>query len=190
MSPSLWLILPDALHNHSRGRIHPGCPCGWLKDRIREEWREPPPNNCHPFVGNLPLTTSAPCVPLSYSLPGVHSVTVCFTLDHPLSHSLSPTSIKYLSSIAVSFSVAASLSVVNSSFSQLSPLSAHSLHLPRLLSLHLDCSSSSLSPLSVPLSSPLIRAHSVFIQLCSLPQFGRTRLIASLPLHSTLCLQP
>lgn len=150
----------------------------------------PPPNNCHPFVGNLTLTTSAPCVPLSYSLPGVHSVTVCFTPDHPLSHSLSPTSIKYLSSIAVSFSLAAFLSVVNSSFSQLSPLSAHSLHLPLLLSLHLDCCSSSLSPLSVPLSSPLILAQSVFIRLCSLSQFGWTRLIASLPLHSTPCLQP
>lgn len=92
-----------------------------------------------------PSQPPPPCVPLSYSLPAVHSVTVCFTLDHPLSHSLSPMSIKYLSPIAVSFSLAAFLSLVNSSFSQLNPLSAHSLHLPRLLSLHLNCCSSSLS---------------------------------------------
>lgn len=90
--------------------------------------------NCRPFVDNLSLTTSAPCLPLSYSPPVVHSVTVCFTLDRPLSHSLSPMSIIYLSSIAVSFSSAAFPSLVNSSFSQLSPLSAHSLYLSCVLS--------------------------------------------------------
>lgn len=84
-------------------------------------------------------------IPLSYSLPVVHSVTVCFTLDRPLSHSLRPASIIYLSSIAVSFSFAAFLSLVNSSFSQLSPLSAHSLYLPSVLSLHLNCFCSSCS---------------------------------------------
>ena len=58
---------------------------------------------------------------VSYSPPAVHSVTVCFTLDHPLSHSLSATSIIYRSSIAVSFSSAAFPSLVNSSFSQPRP---------------------------------------------------------------------
>lgn len=128
--------------------------------------------NCRPFVGNLSLTTSAPCLPLSYSLPVVHSVTVCFTLDRPLSHSLSPTSIIYLSSIAVSFSFAAFLSLVNSSFLSAQPTlcsftvsSSFSLTPPRLL-LFISF------PLSVPLSSPLIPTHSVFIRLCSLSQFG------------------
>lgn len=114
--------------------------------------------NCHSFAGKIsPLTTSAPCLPLSYPPPLVHSVTVCYTLDCPLSHSLSPTSIIYPSSIAVSFSFAAFLSLVNSSFSPLSPLSAaHSVDLPsrsltppRWLALHLVPS------LPVPLSSPL-----------------------------------
>lgn len=82
-------------------------------------------------------------IPLSYSLPVVHSVTVCFTLDRPLSHSLRPASIIYLSSIAVSFSFAAFLSLVNSSFLS----SAHSLpihcifqvfsHFTSIASLHL-----------------------------------------------------
>lgn len=153
MSPLQLLVLPDALHSRNQGRIHPGCPCGWLKDCVWKEWREP----SFPFfflffsttvIHLLEISPSQPpppCVPLSYSLPAVHSVTVCFTLDHPLSNSLSPMSIKYLSSIAVSFSLAAFLSLVNSSFSQLNPLSAHSLCLPRLLSLHLNCCSSSLS---------------------------------------------
>lgn len=150
--------------------------------------------NCHPFVGNVSLTTSvAPCAPLSYSLPIVHSVTVCFIFFVPTApphHSLSPTSIKYLSSVAGSFPLAASLSLVNSSFSQLSPLSAHSLHLPRVLSLQLNCCSSS-PPLSLcHYLPPLILAHSVFIRLRSLSQFGWTRLIASLPLSFPLCLQP
>ncbi len=155
---------------------HPSwLPCGWLKDCVQEERRElslPFPfffffYNCRPFVGNLSLTTSAPRLPLSYSLPVVHSVTVCFTLDRPLSHSLSPTSIIYLSSIAVSFSFAAFLPLVNSSFSQLSPLSAHSLYLPHVLSLHLDCCSSSLplslSPIIFPFNSDTLRFHSALL---------------------------
>lgn len=100
-------------------------------------------NTCHLSAENLSLTTSASCIPLFYSLPIVHFVTVWFTLDHLLSHSHSPTSIKSLSPIAVSLSLAAFLSLVNSSFSQLCPLSAYSLDLPRVLSLHLDGGSSS-----------------------------------------------
>lgn len=102
-------------------------------------------NTCHMSAEDLSLTTSAACIPLSYSLPVVHFVTVCFTLDHLLSHSHSPTSIKSLSPVAVSLSLslAAFLSLVNSSFSQLSPLSAFSLDLPHVLSLHLDCCASS-----------------------------------------------
>lgn len=154
MSPLQWLVLPYALHSRNQGRTHPDYPCGWLKDCVREEWGD----GDRPFPFSFFFSTTVihlleispsqpppPCIPLSYSLPAVHSVTVCFTLDHPLSHSLSPMSIEYLSSIAVSFSLAAFLSLVNSSFSQLNPLSAHSLYLPRLLSLHLNCCSSSLS---------------------------------------------
>lgn len=61
-------------------------------------------NTCHLSVENLSLTPSASCIPLSYSLPIVQFVTVCFTPDHLLSHSHSPTSIKSLSPIAVSLS--------------------------------------------------------------------------------------
>lgn len=100
-------------------------------------------NTCHLSAENLSLTTSASCIPLFYSLPIVHFVTVWFTLDHLLSHSHSPTSIKSHSPIAVSLSLAAFLSLVNSSFSQLCPLSAYSLDLPRVLSLHLNGGSSS-----------------------------------------------
>lgn len=130
-------------------------------------------NTCHLLVENLSLTTCASCIPLSYSLPIVHFVTVCFTLDHLLSHSHSPTSIKSLSPIAVSLSLslAAFLSLVNSSFAQLSPLclftgsSSCSLTPPRLLLFIL-------LPRSIPLSSSLIQAHSALIQLYSLPQLG------------------
>lgn len=62
-------------------------------------------NTCHLSVENLSLTPSASCIPLSYSLPIVQFVTVCFTPDHLLSHSHSPTSIKSLSPIAVSLSL-------------------------------------------------------------------------------------
>lgn len=111
---------------------------GWLGDCILLPPHPAFFNTCHPFAENLPLTTSASCIPLSYSPPIVHSVTVCFTLDHPLSHSHSLTSIKCLSPIAVSFPLAAFPSLVNSLFSQLSPLSAHSLYLSCVPSLHLN----------------------------------------------------
>lgn len=54
------------------------------------------------------------------------SVTVCSTLDRPPSRPfrITATSIKYLSSVALCLSLAAFLSPVNSSFSQLSPLHA------------------------------------------------------------------
>lgn len=148
MSPSPELIVPDAPRSRRRGLIHPGRPVAGFRTA---SWRNAGKarllffffflNTCHLLVENLSLTTSASCIPLSYSLPIVHFVTVCFTLDHLLSHSHSPTSIKSLSPIPLS--LAAFLSLVNSSFSQLSPLSAYSLDLPRVLSLHLDCCSSS-----------------------------------------------
>lgn len=156
-------------------------------------------NHCRPFVGELSLSCPPPphseCAFILFS---VHSVTVCFTLNHPLCRSLSPTSIKYLSSVAVCFSLAAFLSPVNSSFSRLSPLPARSPCLPRLslspaastAALHLLLLILLLPPppsLCLPLSSPLIPPRSVFIRLRSLSQFGRPRLIASLP---PLCLQP
>lgn len=152
MSPLQVLVLLDALHSPNQGRIRPGCPVvGSRTASRRNVGNSPhlflffPPTSVAHLLEISPSQPPPPRLPLSYSLPVVHSVTVCFTLDRPLSHSLSPTSIIYLSSIAVSFSFAAFLSLVNSSFSQLSPLSAHSLYLPRVLSLHLDCRSSSLS---------------------------------------------
>lgn len=173
------------------GSLPSWLPCGRLKDCVQEERRGLSfpfsffPTTVVPFVGNLCLTTSAPCLPLSYSLPVVHSVTVCFTLDHPLSHSLSPTSIICLSSIAVPFSFTAFLSLVNSSFSQLSPLSAQSPYLPHVLSLHLDCSS---FPPSVPLSSPLIPTHSVFIVAAHCLNLDENVSLHPSPL--SLCLHP
>ena len=133
MSPSQVPVLRDALHSRSQGRIRPGCPVVGSGAASRRSDGNPPSlffffsffffsYNCLPFVGTLSLTTSPPPrAPLSYSPPAVHSVTVCFTLDHPLSHSLSATSIIYRSSIAVSFSSAAFPSLVNSSFSQPRP---------------------------------------------------------------------
>lgn len=179
MSPLQVLVLPDALRSPNQGHIRAGCPLvGSRTAPRREDENSPSPPfslslsffflyNCRPFVGNLSLTTSAPCLPLSYSLPVVHSVTVCFTLNRPLSHSLSPTSIIYLFSIAVSFSLAAFLSLVNSSFSQLSPLSAHSLYLPRALShstsiaaLHLF---PSFCPIIFPFNSETLCFHSALL---------------------------
>lgn len=143
-SPELIVLTPHAVATTassiptglwSAGGQHPG-----------GTWESPiPPNTCHLLVEDLSLTPSASCIPLSYSLAIVQFVTVCFTPDHLLSHSHSPTSIKSLSPIAVSLSLVGCLllSLVNSSFSQLSPLSAYSLDLSRVLSLHLDCCSSS-----------------------------------------------
>lgn len=153
MSPLQVLVLPDALHSPNQGRIRPGCPLAGSRTAPSRHNRNSSSLFSFFFRSTtvthfLKISPSQPpplLIPLSYSLPVVHSVTVCFTLDRPLSHSLRPASIIYLSSIAVSFSFAAFLSLVNSSFSQLSPLSAHSLYLPSVLSLHLNCFSSSCS---------------------------------------------
>lgn len=116
-------------------------------------------NTCHLSAENLSLTTSASCIPLFYSLPIVHFVTVWFTLDHLLSHSHSPTSIKSLSHCSVSLVGCL-------------PLAGKQLFLSALptLCLFTGSSSCSLTPprwrlfilllCSIPLSSPLIQAHS------------------------------
>lgn len=153
MSPLQVLVLPDALHSPNQGRIRPGCPLAGSRTAPGRHNRNSSSLFSFFFCSTtvthfLKISPSQPpplLIPLSYSLPVVHSVTVCFTLDRPLSHSLRPASIIYLSSIAVSFSFAAFLSLVNSSFSQLSSLSAHSLYLPSVLSLHLNCFPSSRS---------------------------------------------
>ena len=153
MSPSPELIVPDAPHSRHRGLIHPDRPAVSCKTSSWRNVGKP----AHPFFSlftlntnhlsaeNLSLTTAASCIPLSYSPPVVHFVTVCFTLKHLLSHSHSPTLIKSLSPIAASLSLslslllAAFLALVNSSFSQLNPLclftrsSSCSLIPPRLL---------------------------------------------------------
>lgn len=89
----------------------------------------------------------------------------------PSLHSLSPTSIIYLSSIALFLVRCLPLSgkqLFLSAQPTLCPFTVSylcSLTPPRLL-LFISF------PLSVPLSSPLIPTHSVFIRLCSLSQFG------------------
>lgn len=160
----------------------PGSHPSWLAWLVRrlQEWRGQL-NNCHPFVGNLSLTTSAPLHTFILFSARCALCHCLFHLTTPLSHSHSPTSIKYLSPIALSFLLAAFSSMVNS-FSSAQPTlfpfadsSPRSLTPPRLLLFIYYA-------LPFPLSSSLILARSVFIQLCSLSQFGWTRLIASLPL--------
>lgn len=120
MSPSLELIVPDAPRCRDHSLIHPIWPAvsyrtaSWRN--VGKPAQSTPPlfltlNTCHLSAENLSLTTSASCIPLSYSLPIVHFVTVCFTLDHLLSHSHSPTSIKSLSPIVVSRSLVGCLPV-------------------------------------------------------------------------------
>lgn len=186
MSPSQVLVLPDALHSRSQGRIRPGWPVvGSGAASSRSDGNPPPPPffflQLSPICWNSLPHKLAPRAPLSYSPPAVHSVTVCFTLDHPLSHSLSATSIIYLSSIAVSFSSAAFPSPVNSSFSQprptLCPFTGSSLcsltppRLPLFISF----------PLPIPLSSPLI-PHT----LC----FHSALLTVSIWMNTSHCIHP
>lgn len=175
MSPSPELIGPDAPRNRHHGLIYPDQPVvGWRT----ASWRNVgklvhPPNTCHLLVEDLSLTPPASCIPLSYSLAIVQFVTVCFTPDHLLSHSHSPTSIKSLSPIAVSLSRWLP-----------SSLSGKQLFLSAQPTLCLFTGSSSCSrtpprlllfillPRSVPLSSPLIQAYSALFRLYSLPQLG------------------
>lgn len=127
MSPLQVLVLPDALNSRSQGRIRPGWPVvGSGAASSKSDGNSPSPFfffslQLSPICWNSLPHKLAPRAPLSYSPPAVHSVTVCFTLDQPPSHSLSATSIIHLSSIAVSFSSAAFPSPVNSSFSQPRP---------------------------------------------------------------------
>lgn len=115
-----------------------------------------------PLTPAISLTTSASCIPLSYSLPIVHFVTVCFTLDHLLCHSHSPTSIKSLSPISVSLSGKQLFLSAQPTLSLFTGSSSCSLTPPRLLLFIL-------LPRSIPLSSPLIQAHSALFQLyCAL----------------------
>lgn len=197
MSPLQWLVLPYALHSRNQGRTHPDYPCGWLKDCVREEWRGSSfpfffffLNNCHPFVGNLSLTTSAP---LHTFILFSTRCALCHCLFHsrppplpfPLTH-VDWVSLFYCGLFLVGCLPLSGKQLFLSAQPTLCPFtvsSSPSLTPPQLL-LFISF------PLSVPLSSPLIPAHSVFIRLCSLSQFGWTRLIASLALSFPLCLQP
>lgn len=135
MSPLQVLVLPDALRSPNQGHILPDCPVLGSRTVPRRNHGE----LCHPFVGNLSLTTLMLSVILFRT-----RCALCHCLLHsrppPLSFPL--THVDYLSLFC---SLAAFPSLVNSSFSQLSPLSAHSLCLPCVVSLHLDCCSSSRS---------------------------------------------
>lgn len=118
-----------------------------------------PHNNCHLFVGNLPLATSVPpLTAISLSTLGhcpFHSGPP--PLSSPLTH------VDYLSV----FCCGRSLSGEQLFLSAQPTLCTFTVS--SSCSLTFDCRFSSLS---VPLYSPLIPTHSIFTRLCSLPQFG------------------
>lgn len=134
---------------------HPSwLPCGLLKDCVQEERRELslPSSFFFFFLQLSPICWKSLPHNLSPPLTFILFSTRC-ALCHCLFHSRPPplsfplTHVDYLSLFYCSLFLVRCLplSLVNSSFSQLSPLSAHSLYLPCVLSLHLDCCSSSLS---------------------------------------------
>lgn len=156
---------------------HPSwLPCGWLKDCVQEDRRELSSsffffsNNCHPFVGNLSLTTSAPAYLYLILYP---LCTLSLSVSLSTAPSLIPSHPRRLSLFYCSLFLVRCLPLSGkqlflSAQPTLSPFTVSSpcsLTPPRLL-LFISF------PLSVPLSSPLIPTHSVFIRLCSLSQFG------------------
>lgn len=177
MSPLQVLVLPDALHSRNQGHIRPGCPVVGSRTASRRTDGNSPSFSLlflqlSPICWKSPPRNLYPLRTFIFSLPVVHSVTVCFTLDcPPLSFPL--THVDYLSLFYCSLFLVRCLPLSGkqlflSARPTLCPFtvsSSCSLTPPRLL-LFIPL------PLSVPLSSPLIPLHSVFNRLCSLSQFG------------------
>lgn len=176
MSPLQVLVLPDALRSPNQGRIRPGCPV--VGSRTASGRSD---GNSLFFLFFISFTTVAHLLEISPSQPPPPAY--LYLILYPLCTLSLSVSLSTAPSLIPSHPRRLSISLPLQSLSRslpsplwrtaLSLSSAHSLphplYLPRALSLHLDCRSSSLS---VPLSSPLIPTHSVFIRLCSLSQFG------------------
>lgn len=141
------LVLPDALRSPDQGCIRPDCPLVGSRTAPRRRTLLPF-FFFFPFVGNLSLHNLRPL--LTFILfPPRCALCHCLFLSRPAPLSFPLTHVDYLSLFYRSLFLVHCLflPLVNSSFSKLSPLSAHSLYLSHVLSLHLNCHSSSFPPL-------------------------------------------
>ena len=177
MSPLRVLVLPNALRSPNQGRIRAGCPLvGSRTGPEREDGNSPShflfslqlspicwkslPHSLHPLLTFILFSTRcALCHCLFPSRPSP----LTFPLTHVDYLSLFYCSLFLVRCLPLSgkqLFLAAQPTLCPFTVSSLCPLTS-----PRLL-LFISF------PLYVPLSSPLIPTHSVFIRLCSLSQFG------------------
>lgn len=171
MSPLQVLVLPDALHSPNQGRIRPSCPLAGSRTAPGRHSRNSSSlfsffflqYDCHPFLENLSLTTSALAYTFILFSP---RCALCHCLFHsrPPPLPFPPTCVDYLSLFYCGLFLVRCLplsgkQLLFSAQPTLCPFTVSSkcsLTSPQLL-LFISF------PLSVPLSSPLIQTHSAFI---------------------------